>query len=121
DLGDAERRAYEEAYHTLADAADPKLLLATYFGTLEHNLPWAASLPAQGLHVDLVRAPDRKSTRLNSSHVKISYAVFCLKQKSQNDQKQADQSMEHSGSVPHLRRPEVKVLPHDRTSFTHGL
>src|SRR5690606_41335895 len=26
-------------------------------------------------------APDRKSTRLNSSHVKISYAVFCLKKK----------------------------------------
>src|SRR5690606_19607139 len=26
---------------------------------------------------------DRKSTRLNSSHVKISYAVFCLKKKSQ--------------------------------------
>src|SRR5690606_41673248 len=24
-------------------------------------------------------SPDRKSTRLNSSHVKISYAVFCLK------------------------------------------
>src|SRR5690606_8666479 len=27
---------------------------------------------------------DRKSTRLNSSHVKISYAVFCLKKKSKN-------------------------------------
>src|SRR5690606_41670798 len=27
------------------------------------------------------RAKDRKSTRLNSSHVKISYAVFCLKKK----------------------------------------
>src|SRR5436309_9031069 len=27
---------------------------------------------------------DRKSTRLNSSHVKISYAVFCLKQKTKN-------------------------------------
>src|SRR5690606_39686178 len=27
---------------------------------------------------------DRKSTRLNSSHVKISYAVFCLKKKKQN-------------------------------------
>src|SRR5699024_11403967 len=26
--------------------------------------------------------PDRKSTRLNSSHVSISYAVFCLKKKS---------------------------------------
>src|SRR5207249_10589516 len=27
------------------------------------------------------RFPDRKSTRLNSSHVSISYAVFCLKKK----------------------------------------
>src|SRR5690606_39622573 len=29
---------------------------------------------------------DRKSTRLNSSHVKISYAVFCLKKKKQQVQ-----------------------------------
>src|SRR5690625_7015711 len=29
-----------------------------------------------------VLTPDRKSTRLNSSHVAISYAVFCLKKKS---------------------------------------
>src|SRR5439155_6019063 len=29
---------------------------------------------------------DRKSTRLNSSHVAISYAVFCLKKKKQNKQ-----------------------------------
>src|SRR5690606_39303700 len=29
--------------------------------------------------------PDRKSTRLNSSHVKISYAVFCLKKKTDRD------------------------------------
>src|SRR5699024_12850629 len=28
---------------------------------------------------------DRKSTRLNSSHVSISYAVFCLKKKKQED------------------------------------
>src|SRR5690606_41282835 len=35
------------------------------------------------------RAGDRKSTRLNSSHVKISYAVFCLKKKKKNlDSKQ---------------------------------
>src|SRR5207302_10289041 len=35
-----------------------------------------------GLHVGLFTGDlllDRKSTRLNSSHVKISYAVFCLK------------------------------------------
>src|SRR3989442_6436977 len=37
----------------------------------------------QGLRRDLEVAGegDRKSTRLNSSHVRISYAVFCLKKK----------------------------------------
>src|SRR6267378_3386780 len=30
------------------------------------------------------RSLDRKSTRLNSSHVEISYAVFCLKKKKKN-------------------------------------
>src|SRR5207249_10376978 len=30
---------------------------------------------------EIIRNPDRKSTRLNSSHVSISYAVFCLKKK----------------------------------------
>src|SRR6266853_2234453 len=31
--------------------------------------------------VEQVTVPDRKSTRLNSSHSQISYAVFCLKKK----------------------------------------
>src|SRR5690606_40373821 len=35
----------------------------------------------------LVRPADRKSTRLNSSHVKISYAVFCLKKKNESQEK----------------------------------
>src|SRR3989442_6800385 len=35
-----------------------------------------------GYHKMVLSAfPDRKSTRLNSSHVRISYAVFCLKKK----------------------------------------
>src|SRR3712207_8706030 len=33
----------------------------------------------------MVARGDRKSTRLNSSHANISYAVFCLKKKKQND------------------------------------
>src|SRR6266511_2799053 len=37
--------------------------------------------PAGQDHRYLVHSVDRKSTRLNSSHVKISYAVFCLKKK----------------------------------------
>src|SRR4051812_49922580 len=38
---------------------------------LAHQLAWTAPLPEL----------DRKSTRLNSSHMSISYAVFCLKKK----------------------------------------
>src|SRR2546426_2570340 len=37
----------------------------------------------------LVRQSDRKSTRLNSSHLVISYAVFCLKKKKKELQRQA--------------------------------
>src|SRR3712207_7311789 len=33
---------------------------------------------------DVQRGADRKSTRLNSSHANISYAVFCLKKKKKN-------------------------------------
>src|SRR2546421_3295652 len=33
---------------------------------------------------------DRKSTRLNSSHDQISYAVFCLKKKRETDDRQLD-------------------------------
>src|SRR5436309_12360216 len=40
--------------------------------------------PGQRLSGERARPlEDRKSTRLNSSHVKISYAVFCLKKKKQ--------------------------------------
>src|SRR2546427_12773742 len=45
-----------------------------------NTLPLRARLAKQLLH--LVRSyGDRKSTRLNSSHSQISYAVFCLKKK----------------------------------------
>src|SRR5690606_40724689 len=37
--------------------------------------------PGNDLSPALLCSKDRKSTRLNSSHVKISYAVFCLKKK----------------------------------------
>src|SRR3712207_6966892 len=37
--------------------------------------------PSVVLHSTVCVTPDRKSTRLNSSHANISYAVFCLKKK----------------------------------------
>src|SRR5438034_3495092 len=47
---------------------------------------------------DVLRAvegsPDRKSTRLNSSHTVISYAVFCLKKKKQKKKKQNQERLD---------------------------
>src|SRR5207249_8009433 len=41
----------------------------------------ATGMPANGFPTFPADKRDRKSTRLNSSHVSISYAVFCLKKK----------------------------------------
>src|SRR5256885_7744154 len=55
-----------------------RCLLATLAGSA---LPLLAA-PESGRASDFSRpAQDRKSTRLNSSHLVISYAVFCLKKK----------------------------------------
>src|SRR6266699_4324560 len=42
------------------------------------------------------RPRDRKSTRLNSSHVRISYAVFCLKKKKKTTQNLRDHEKKQS-------------------------
>src|SRR2546426_7537568 len=50
-------------------------------GKPELEIQRAAGLPAQIAEKLEAQAQDRKSTRLNSSHLVISYAVFCLKKK----------------------------------------
>src|SRR3712207_7496370 len=47
--------------------------------TLDVRLP--GGIPVEEVLFFLVVPLDRKSTRLNSSHANISYAVFCLKKK----------------------------------------
>src|SRR5687768_18275482 len=42
--------------------------------------------PLEAVDLDRLAVQDRKSTRLNSSHGYISYAVFCLKKKKRNKQ-----------------------------------
>src|SRR3989442_2368425 len=49
------------------------------------GLARARSCTIRSPHALSREAGDRKSTRLNSSHVRISYAVFCLKKKTSND------------------------------------
>src|SRR5207249_11925754 len=46
-------------------------------------------------HDRLVTSRDRKSTRLNSSHVSISYAVFCLKKKKKKKKKSIKKQKEN--------------------------
>src|SRR2546430_7065370 len=48
---------------------------------LRHERRWAARCTTSVVANDLEKTADRKSTRLNSSHSQISYAVFCLKKK----------------------------------------
>src|SRR5437868_8786019 len=45
------------------------------------SLDWLTAAVVPGAKDGTLRLGDRKSTRLNSSHVSISYAVFCLKKK----------------------------------------
>src|SRR3989442_5750623 len=54
--------------------------LATLAGLAERRIERIVNPDlSSGLTIRSIR--DRKSTRLNSSHVRISYAVFCLKKK----------------------------------------
>src|SRR5699024_12182708 len=64
-------------------------VLRSYMKQEQKQLFYKVSLyPSQLLHLSvpyltLRITEDRKSTRLNSSHVSISYAVFCLKKKTE--------------------------------------
>ncbi len=58
DLDDRVRDAFRDAYAALETADRPRLLLTPYFGALGDNLELATSLPVDGLHLDLVRAPE---------------------------------------------------------------
>ncbi|TYK56630.1 5-methyltetrahydropteroyltriglutamate--homocysteine S-methyltransferase [Pseudomonas synxantha] len=64
DLPQDWKNAFERAYNLIQ--RDPlKKLVATYFGGLEENLGLAANLPVDGLHIDLVRAPEQYPTILD--------------------------------------------------------
>src|SRR3989442_8680174 len=81
------------------------LLLA--HGTLDTNVPpyntllVVDELIKANKDFDLLMLPnrgqDRKSTRLNSSHVRISYAVFCLKKKERRHRRDYRRSRRHVG------------------------
>src|SRR5699024_8930086 len=71
--------------HAMLEQLSPKTVVTRAQKIAESSSALlTTTIPQQDLDVfmDLV-SKDRKSTRLNSSHVSISYAVFCLKKKNQ--------------------------------------
>src|SRR5260221_7990285 len=87
---------------------------------LKDSIPWLIC----ALRMDSVKSicsswspKDRKSTRLNSSHTVISYAVFCLKKKKKNNTHQSETSGRcrragQSADVSHHQGPYARYLRH---------
>ena len=57
DLKEKAKQAYKTAYNKLSKEFEANIMLTTYFDELGDNLELATSLPVEGLHIDLVRAP----------------------------------------------------------------
>src|SRR3712207_8131637 len=63
----------------LPEGVEPVLSEEFFFDPPNFTFPFGAHICV--VEVDTETGLDRKSTRLNSSHANISYAVFCLKKK----------------------------------------
>src|SRR2546427_8189322 len=74
----------------------------TLFRSVETSVNTELAKTADELNQSVAAAAegDRKSTRLNSSHSQISYAVFCLKKKKKKKQE------------PHSRRKPIQCATH---------
>src|SRR5690606_41367678 len=66
-----------QAATVAADPLPPRI--SARYSSRNFLIELATGAAAESLSTQIVVPVDRKSTRLNSSHVKISYAVFCLK------------------------------------------
>src|SRR5207249_6898572 len=75
---DFKYRPLYESTRTVVDEKDFQILARLARDPFASNEGIGGSL---GLSGNSIKRRDRKSTRLNSSHVSISYAVFCLKKK----------------------------------------
>src|SRR5436190_16377554 len=81
---------YTSALYFVCGLIDPGFAITCPRSTSSFFVPRSSSptlSPARPSSSSFLNISDRKSTRLNSSHTVISYAVFCLKKKKKNKQK----------------------------------
>src|SRR5690554_7092294 len=76
---DKQNNGLEVANTASNDGSGGNVPFTTVPGTPPYDSPWNINNLLQVEYVFENLTGDRKSTRLNSSHVRISYAVFCLK------------------------------------------
>src|SRR5262245_63809570 len=88
-------------YTTLFRSGIPTVLAG--FDRRGHVLSWTSDPPP-------APAQDRKSTRLNSSHLGISYAVFCLKKKKKNSSQNRDQLSKHRNEYNHAEPAQTSTV-----------
>lgn len=69
ELDEESRSAYQQAYNAMAQQQSPRIMLTTYFGTVESNIDLINELPVAALHIDLVRAPQQLNTVLSGNPV----------------------------------------------------
>src|ERR1022692_3120054 len=80
--------------------------------------PWSSCLGSWSRTCGMVWLLDRKSTRLNSSHLVISYAVFCLKKKKRGRRSDQDWSRRYR---LFMRDPPPTMWEHSgRFAREHG-
>src|SRR6266508_4957254 len=94
-------RRRETAISTAATISHAPAITATIHAVPSLSMP--ATTATAMMNPASIRNRDRKSTRLNSSHVAISYAVFCLKKK---------KNMEEG---PELKKKKKKKEPDAKT------
>src|SRR5688572_31957706 len=103
---------YGECYNLLFD--EFKTLAVATVETVKKRVPLFIGVtspnPREVIQkMNFVKETDRKSTRLNSSHSQISYAVFCLKKKKKK--------MKH---VDQTQKPVYRIFDNDSKSPNNG-
>ncbi|WP_347887930.1 5-methyltetrahydropteroyltriglutamate--homocysteine S-methyltransferase [Nitrosomonas europaea] len=69
--------SFAEAYHTLHDSSC-RLLLTTYFGTVDHHLTLLKNLPVDGLHIDVSSAPEQFESFLTGDFSTKTLSLGCI-------------------------------------------
>src|SRR5258708_27878924 len=112
-MGSLQEGDKQEKHFFLMIRRPPRSTLFPYTTLFRSSTTWpsrlrpAATPQAYRLYAPWIRRlcitlpPDRKSTRLNSSHQIISYAVFCLKKKHQEGDKQEKHTKSHNDTTDH--------------------